>query len=289
MSIVNDTLSFLGDVSAPLFLKRGDSWSFRVGLGGGAIRIHTQYSTNGLAWRNLPVNYDDVFADIGGDFSKRKFDNVPEDGQYRLICTEYAAGSYPVQLSDEPSELDSITSQTTGRKVWRVTEAGVEGPEVQVIHSAVSALAVVVKSFGTSPDEGLVEKKFDETLSLVGIGAAFLNLTDVLPAGVVPMSIQCVVAEPITSNGTRVKVGIGPSSDPDKYCLTADDDLGTAANSDPWPTVGVALGAQEQLRINGCTAAGAQAAENFTDGAVRVSGAYLQLLDLLPEAIINFP
>lgn len=282
------TFTGLNQVSGSLALKRGQRYSFRIGYAlGGAAWIEVEKSPNLKTWKLLPRgSYNYTFFSGPGDF-QRIYLTAGEDAHYRLRLTNYGAGSFTYALRDDPVIIDQVQNEA-GEVVWQATSEGIEIPSKPLLFTGGSSSGEVAQGHGTDIEEGYVTKIYDETVDLTGAGAVFKNVFSQLPQYALIRSVQCYITEQITSDTGRVKVGIGPSTDPDKYGLTPDDDQESVANSAIFPDGSTVLAAATQLRVNGCQTDGTIAVENFTDGAVRVRAVVEQLLNL-HEAIINFP
>lgn len=286
--VITGSFNALGQTSASLFVKKGSRFSFRVGIGAGAAWIEVEQSPNLKAWTPLPKNYNYTFLDAQNDFARIYF-TAEEDSNYRLKCTAYAAGTFTYELRSEAAIIDQAIG-ADGKPSWQVTENGVEVPSKPILFVGGSSTGEVLKGTGTDETEGLVYKVYEEEVDLTGAAALFVNVFSQWAQDALVKNVQCYITQAITSAGDRVKVGIGPSSDPDKYGLTPDDDQESVANSGIWPDGSTVLAGATQIRVNGCKTDGslATAGNEFTDGAVRVRAIVLQVLDL-HEAIINFP
>jgi hypothetical protein len=138
-----------------------------------------------------------------------------------------------------------------------------------------AAAAAVVARFGKTATEGLEVKVIDEIVTLTN--AAATALTSKLPAGGVVLSSQinlntAVVGDASGDNGLT-KVGVGISSDPDKYGKTAVLTLNAKADVIPdWAVIS----SEETVGVYATDNDGAAVTEKFVAaGLVRVRIVYL--------------
>ena len=131
--------------------------------------------------------------------------------------------------------------------------------------SAGAGTAAVAQRFGASATEGYEIQVIDETLS--ALAAVSTDLTQNIPANSVILSAQLTIKTTVVAGGTTVKVGIGPTSDPDKYGKTAD----LVANSkiDVIPAHAV-LSSAEDVQLNMVATAGGIGDTAASAGAVRL-------------------
>lgn len=288
MSRITATFTATDDVTEGLYVHKGDRFSFRVSIGGGGMNCRVQFSVSQLGWANYQEGqYDDEFLDGPGDFAPRFF-TAERDGYYRLHTPLHVGGSFDVEIQDEPKVLDQIQSQRTGKIVWKVTEEGVSGPEAGSLYGPGSAEGEVGFGYGLSIDEAMRDIIVDEIIQLP-TDAAFVDITKLLPAGVLPISVALLVTEPITDGGDRVKLSLGVSGgDLDKYGVIDDPILGATLVS-LYANGSTVLAGTEQIAINGTQADGTTiGTTDFSDGQVRVQIVYRDLA-ALAEAVIDFP
>jgi hypothetical protein len=126
-----------------------------------------------------------------------------------------------------------------------------------------AAAAETVFRFGKTATEGLELKCIDEILNTNG-PVASLSLTNDVPANKLLYAVQANLVTAITGSGGAVKVGIGISSDPDKYGLSAD--LSKNAKVDRMPNA--ALSGTTSIGIYACDTSGNAA--GTIDGQVRI-------------------
>ena len=114
------------------------------------------------------------------------------------------------------------------------------------------------------------DASFDETLS--ALAAVSTDLTEDVPAGAVILSVQGNIETLCVAGGTSVKVGIGPTADPDKYGKTTAFTKNLKIDTIPdWAV----LGSAEDIQINAVATAGGIGDTAFSAGAVRVRIVYL--------------
>jgi len=120
----------------------------------------------------------------------------------------------------------------------------------------------------------------DETSA--ALAAVSTDLTADLPDGAVllvaQMNIETLV---VADGGTTVKVGLGPTADPDKYGITADLAKNTKFSTIPdWAV----LSGAEDVQINMCATGGGIGDTAATAGVVRVHMVYALPVDLADAA-----
>ena len=288
MSVITGNFTASGQASSALAVKKGDRFSFRISVGGGGINALIQFSPNGHTWTNYQLGlYDNTFLDAEGDFSPRYF-TAEEGGLYRLRCPVHIGGNFAYELKDEPRTLFGPIQNSSGKVVFEITEAGVTGLEAGSTYGPGGATAVVGFGYGLTTGEGMVDKIVDEVITLP-TDATFVDITQLLPVGCLPLSVAMFVVEPVTDGGTRVKLSIGVSGgDLDKYGVIDDPTLGTTVES-LYANGSTVLAGTEQIAVSGTDAAGTALGDtDFTDGVVRVQVVYRELL-ALTEAIVAFP
>ena len=138
-----------------------------------------------------------------------------------------------------------------------------------------AATAAIAARFGASKTEGLEVRVIDETAS--GLTAISTDLTQDIPDGAVILSSQANIEVLCVAGGTSTKVGVGPTSDPDKYGLSAD--LLKNTKIDLMIDWAVLSGA-EDIQINACDNSGALGDTAFSAGSVRVRIVFLALNSL---------
>ncbi len=132
-----------------------------------------------------------------------------------------------------------------------------------------AAAAAVVERLGGSATEGYEVRVIDETLS--ALAAVSTDLTEDVPAGAVILSVQANIETAVVAGGNSVKVGVGPTGDPDQYGLTADLAKNTKIDLIPAHAV---LAALEDIQVNMCATAGGIGNTAASAGAVRVRIVY---------------
>jgi uncharacterized membrane protein len=129
-------------------------------------------------------------------------------------------------------------------------------------NKAGAASAAVAARFGATATEGLEIKVIDETVNLTN--AVETNLTETVPAGAVILSVQANLQTTVVGDASGddglVKVGIGITSDPDKYGKSAD--LVKNHKIDTIPDWAVLSGA-EIVCVKGCDTSGDGVTEKF--------------------------
>lgn len=161
------------------------------------------------------------------------------------------------------------TDQTT--VLFKVSQGGT----VQAARSGTGtpATAFRIGKGAVSPFEGYRFRVLDETIDLTSLAALFKDLTSSIPSGAVILSVQVNLEALVEAGGTSVKIGVGPSGDPDKYGLTSAFTKNLKINTIPTHVV---LGSSEQLRVNAVTTAGAAGDTNISAGSVRVRVLYVE-------------
>lgn len=130
----------------------------------------------------------------------------------------------------------------------------------------------IEQSRGRSVGQGFYE--IDNTVTLDGVST---DLTADVPSGAVIESVQAKIVTAAVAGGTSVKVGIGPTSDPDKYGITTNLTDGQAINR--YPSF-AQLGSAEDVQVNACATAGGIGDTGFSAGVVRVRIRYKALTEL---------
>ena len=111
--------------------------------------------------------------------------------------------------------------------------------------------------------------ELDETI--IGLGAVSTDISQDIPDGAVLLCVQANIEKLVVSAGTSVKVGIGPTSDPDKYGITSA--LTKNLKIDTMPAYVVLSGA-EDVQINMCDTGGGIGDSAASGGDVRVRIVY---------------
>lgn len=137
-----------------------------------------------------------------------------------------------------------------------------------------AAAAAVVARFGASATEGWEIKVIDEDVTLTNAVAE--DLTEDIPTGAVILSVQAnletLIAGDTTGDDGLTKVGIGISSDPDKYGKTAA--LTQNSKVDTIPDWAV-LASPEDIQVYAVDNSGTAVTEKFVAaGVVRVRIVY---------------
>jgi len=131
-----------------------------------------------------------------------------------------------------------------------------------------AATAAVAMRFGASVTEGLEIKVIDETVSTES-AVASIDLTEDVPSGAVILSAQANLETAVTTT-TATKIGLGISTDPDKYGLTSG--LTKNLKIDTVPDWAV-LGSAEDVQVYACDNTGA-ADGTIDSGSIRVRIVY---------------
>ena len=111
--------------------------------------------------------------------------------------------------------------------------------------------------------------ELDETIT--GLAAVSTDISQDIPDGAVLLCVQANIEALVVAGGTSVKVGIGPTSDPDKYGITSA--LTKNLKIDIIPAHVVLSGA-EDVQINMCATGGGIGDAAASDGDVRVRLVY---------------
>ncbi len=143
--------------------------------------------------------------------------------------------------------------------------------------TAGNAVGAVAQSFGSDATEGYEIKVVDETVS--GLAAISTDLTADIPSGAYLLSVQANIETLVVAGGTSVKVGIGPTSDPDKYGITSAFTKNLKIDTIPPHAV---LSGAEDVQINMCATGGAIGDTAASAGAVRIRIVYA-----LPNSLID--
>jgi len=114
---------------------------------------------------------------------------------------------------------------------------------------------------------------------ITGLSAISTDISQDIPIGAVLLSVQANIETLIVSSGTSVKVGIGPTSDPDKYGITSAFTKNLKIDTIPAHAV---LSSAEDVQINMCATGGGIGSNAATAGDIRVRIVY-QTLSSLPN------
>lgn len=104
---------------------------------------------------------------------------------------------------------------------------------------------------------GLLIDTLEAEVSLSPSAANF-SITKTIPAGAIVLLAQLDIPATVSAT-TATKIGLGISSDPDKYALSAAltaEDVGGLTN---WATAAIPLSSTETIRVSACDNAGAAA------------------------------
>jgi hypothetical protein len=143
------------------------------------------------------------------------------------------------------------------------------------ITGGTSAQLITLLQFGATVTEGMRVMVLEETVT--GLAAVSTDLSNDVPSGAVIIGVQANIEVLVVAGGTSVKVGIGPTADPDKYAITGDLLLNTKADGIPdWAV----LSSAEDVQINMCATGGGIGDTVATAGSVRVRIYYLDLNSL---------
>lgn len=116
--------------------------------------------------------------------------------------------------------------------------------------------------------EGLHLIHFRETVAVAaGPGSVSYDLGIDIPDGALILAARMDIVDALTGGGTTAKVGLGTVADPDKYLLSAALTAETVFSLFDANGVGVVLSADEDIQVNGATAAGAIGDSALTKGA----------------------
>jgi hypothetical protein len=187
-----------------------------------------------------------------------------------------ADGTPVVQFTEEGMAVDVIAEKTSAVGVTidgtKLQDGGVAMSAFGSLQCpAGAAISRTAIGFGTTSAEGLQFATIEETISCAGNAALSQDITSVIPAGAVIVSVQANVQAAVTGGGTTAKIGLGIATDPDKYglssALTKNVKIGGPAD---WAV----LAASEQLGIYACAANGAAGNTALTVGSVRVRIVY---------------
>jgi hypothetical protein len=150
-------------------------------------------------------------------------------------------------------DYDASTASTPGQAVGnlRLTGSSTAGKNVLQI--------------GGSTTEGLELRCVEETLT--ALAAISTDLTSDIPAGAVPIGGQINIDTLVVAGGTSVKVGIGPTSDPDKYGITGDLLKNTKGDLLSDPAVPTSA---EDVQVNMCATGGSLGNTAASAGAVTI-------------------
>ena len=107
--------------------------------------------------------------------------------------------------------------------------------------------------------------ELDETIT--GLAAVSTDISQDIPDGSLLLCVQANIETLVVAGGTSVKVGIGPTSDPDKYGITSA--LTKNLKIDTIPPYAVLSGA-EDVQINMCATGGGIGDTVASSGDVRV-------------------
>lgn len=135
--------------------------------------------------------------------------------------------------------------------------------------TAGSAAGAVAQRFGSDATEGYEIKVVDETLS--GLAAISTDLTADIPDGAYILSVQANIETLVVAGGTSVKVGIGPTGDPDKYGITSAFTKNLKIDIIP---VHAVLSGAEDVQVNMCATGGGIGDTAASAGAVRARIVY---------------
>lgn len=106
---------------------------------------------------------------------------------------------------------------------------------------------------------------------ITGLAAISTDISQDIPDGSVLLCVQANIETLVVAGGTSVKVGIGPTSDPDKYGITSA--LTKNLKIDTIPAHDVLSGA-EDVQINMCATGGGIGDSAASSGDVRVRLVY---------------
>ena len=210
-----------------------------------------------------------VTVESGGDI------DIESGGSLKLAGVAVSASAAELNKMDgvtaltaELNNLDGPVAGTVAASKAVVVDAN---KAVDVIGlSAGAAAAAVAQRFGASATEGMEIKVIDETLS--ALAAVSTDLTEDIPDGAVLLSVQANIETACVAGSTSVKVGIGPTADPDKYGITSAFTKNLKIDTIPdWAV----LSGAEDVQVNACATAGGIGDTAFSAGAVRVRIVYL--------------
>jgi hypothetical protein len=206
---------------------------------------------------------------------------IDTDGSVRAMAIPAAAAGLM-----EGGGIDTITEKTAGAGVTvdgvLLKDSGVvlATGSLQTPRSGVTG--GITRGYGSTANEGMQEATIEETISFAGNAALYKELTYTFPVSTVFMSVQACIVSALTGGGTTVKVGIGPSSDPDAYGLSSA--LTKNIKIDTIPDAAAGQATTLVLRLNSCASNGAAGDTALTVGSVRVRICYRALVSLTDAA-----